>query len=122
MPENQEKVIGLRPQSNQSIERPARGRTEATKVAHPTFAVSEQATSYPPSEKRFSRKGLSLPTVCARTPRQPSRQASNKRSKLPLLHSVAIRLRPRLVNSILMLGLLVLVLQAAAKSALSVTP
>ncbi len=41
--------------------------------------IDSPTRGYPPSEKRFSRKGLSLPTVCARTTRQPFRQASNKR-------------------------------------------
>ncbi len=35
------------------------------------FAVLEGTRGYPPPEKRFSRKSLSVSTVCSRTPRQP---------------------------------------------------
>jgi hypothetical protein len=36
-----------------------------------SFAVLEGTRGYPPPEKRFSRKSLSVSTVCSRTPRQP---------------------------------------------------
>jgi hypothetical protein len=35
------------------------------------FTVLEGTRGYPPPEKRFSRKSLSVSTVCSRTPRQP---------------------------------------------------
>jgi hypothetical protein len=42
------------------------------------FAVLEGTRGYSPPEKRFSRKGLGISTVCARTPRQPLLVATSK--------------------------------------------
>ena len=69
-----QKVIGLRPQRIHPVERPAIGNEQ---LPIQPFAVLKGTRSYSPPKKRFSRKGLGVSTVCARTPGNSVRQLSS---------------------------------------------
>ena len=96
-----QKVIGLRPQRIHPVERPAIGNEQ---LPIQPFAVLKGTRSYSPPKKRFSRKGLGVSTVCARTPRQPlltgqqqgKRQARKEGANYPSKDAVA---SPRAIAS-----------------------